>query len=141
MPEEIGFASWQSYWRFRQEVMRQQRYLLSDESKAFLEELARTSKSRLGKIDAGKHFCRAQIAHQDVEHPHAGSIPGPALPNRMTPLPEHRDGGARQSKGHSPPLSRRQSQHGGRGSPAVDRLSGFGLLSKDVATTEDCGLP
>lgn len=62
MSEVKGFASWQSYWRFRQEVTRTRRYLLSDESKAFLDELARTSKSRLGKIDAGKHFRRASKA-------------------------------------------------------------------------------
>ncbi|HYJ53477.1 MAG TPA: RES family NAD+ phosphorylase [Allosphingosinicella sp.] len=99
MADETGFASWQSYWRFRQEVTRRQRYLLSDESKAFLDELARTSKSRLGKIDAGVHFCRAQIAHQDVEHPQAGPIPGPALPKRMTPLPDAATEGRANPKG------------------------------------------
>jgi hypothetical protein len=62
MADVTGFASWQSYWRFRQKVTRHQRYLLSDECRAFLEELARTSKSRLGKIEAGKNFCRSQIA-------------------------------------------------------------------------------
>jgi hypothetical protein len=99
MADGTGFASWQSYWRFRQEVMRRQRYLLSDESKIFLEELARTSKSRRGKIDAGHHFCRAQIAHCDVEHPHAGSIPGPALPERMVPLPDAATEGRANPKG------------------------------------------
>lgn len=99
MADETGFASWQSYWRFRQEVTRRQRYLLSDESKTFLDELARTSKSRLGKIDAGKNFCRAQIAHQDVDHPRAGSVPGPALPKRMIPLPDAATEGRANPKG------------------------------------------
>lgn len=99
MAKEVGFASWQSYWRFRQEVMRHQRYMLSNESRSFLDELARTSKGRLGKIDAGKHFCRAQIAHHDVEHPHAGSLPGPALPHRMTPLPDAATEGRANPKG------------------------------------------
>lgn len=99
MSDPTGFASWQSYWRFRQEVTRRQRYLLSNESKAFLEELARTSKSRLGKIDAGKHFCRAQIAHQDVEHPHAGLLPEPAPPSRMVPLVDAASEGRANPKG------------------------------------------
>lgn len=46
MSEVNGFASWQSYWRFRQEVTRTRRYLLSDESKAFLDELASTVRRR-----------------------------------------------------------------------------------------------
>lgn len=99
MADEAGFASWQSYWRFRQEVTRTRRYLLSDESKAFLDELASTSTSRVGKIDAGKNFCRAQIAHQDVAHPDVGSVPGPALPHRMVPLSDAATEGRANPKG------------------------------------------
>lgn len=99
MPGVNGFASWQSYWRFSQEVTRARRYLLSDESKAFLDELARTSNSRLGKLDSGRNFCRAQIAHQDVAHPHVGSVPGPALPHRMVPLADAATEGRANPKG------------------------------------------
>ena len=60
----------------------------SAESRAFLDELARTSASRTGRIPAGKHFCRAQVAHAEREDRHAGPIPGPALPDRMMPRPD-----------------------------------------------------
>ncbi len=99
MADDPGFASWQSYWRFRQEVTRERRYLLSDESRAFLDEVARTSATRLGKIDAGRDFCRAALAHHDEEHPHAGSIPAPALPQRMVPLPDAATEGRANPKG------------------------------------------
>jgi RES domain-containing protein len=99
MTEESGFASWQSYWRFRQEVMRERRYQLSEESLVFLDEVARTSATRLGTIEAGKDFVRAQLAHHDEEHPHAGSIPAPALPHRMVPLPDAATEGRANPKG------------------------------------------
>ncbi|HET9637668.1 MAG TPA: RES family NAD+ phosphorylase [Allosphingosinicella sp.] len=53
-----------------------------------LDELARTSASRAGRIPAGKHFCRAQVAHAEREDRHVGPIPGPALPERMMPRPD-----------------------------------------------------
>jgi hypothetical protein len=86
LTDDPAFASWRSYWDFRREVTSQRRFLLSDESNAFLAELARTSVKRGRQLDAGKTFFRAQVAHHDREDRHAGTISGAALPERMMPL-------------------------------------------------------
>lgn len=99
MPEPAGFASWRSYWDFSREVARRRRFFLSEESKAFLAELARTSRSRLGKIDAGKLFCRAQIAHRETDDPDLDPGPLPALPKRMIPRPDAAYEGRANAKG------------------------------------------
>jgi RES domain-containing protein len=97
--EAPSFVSWHSYWDFRREVTSRRRYLPSDESRAFLAELTRTSASRGGRIPAGHTMCRAQVAHEDREHRHAGRIPGPALPKRMMPRPDAASDGRANPEG------------------------------------------
>jgi hypothetical protein len=87
MTGKPSFSSWMSYWHFRREIMSRSRYLPSPPSQAFLDELVRTSVKRLRSLPAGKHFCRAQVAHAERDDPDAGSIPRPALPSRMMPRP------------------------------------------------------
>lgn len=82
--ETPSFASWRSYWDFRREVSSHRRFTLFDESQAFLAALARTSVGSGQRIAAGTMLCRAQVAHQDRENSHAGTIPGAALPKRMS---------------------------------------------------------
>lgn len=84
----MTFASWRSFWNFSHEVRSSRRYMASPESQAFLDELARTSTSRAGRIPAGTHFCRAQVAHSNRDDRHAGPMPEPALPQRMMPRPD-----------------------------------------------------
>lgn len=99
MDETKEFASWRSYWHFRREVASRRRYLLSDESKAFLAELARTAATRARRLPAGSIFCRAQVAHQDREDPVAGPLPGPAPLDRMMPRPDAASDGRANPEG------------------------------------------
>ncbi|RYY26130.1 MAG: RES domain-containing protein [Sphingomonadales bacterium] len=99
MDEPNAFASWRSYWHFRREVASRRRYLLSDESKAFLAELARTAASRARRLPEGRQFCRAQVAHKDREDPDAGPLPGPAPLDRMMPRPDAASDGRANPEG------------------------------------------
>lgn len=94
-----GFASWRSYWDFRREVRSRRRFMPSPASRAFLDELARTSKSRARRITAGSHFCRAQVAHEDFEDTYAGTIARPADPERMMPRPDAASDGRANPEG------------------------------------------
>ncbi|HEV7661640.1 MAG TPA: hypothetical protein VGO55_17505 [Allosphingosinicella sp.] len=99
MADATGFASWKSYWDFRREVARHRRFFLSEESRAFLAELARTAKARLGKIEAGKLFFRAQIAHRESDDPDLDPEPWPAPPKRMIPRSDGAHEGRANAKG------------------------------------------
>jgi hypothetical protein len=81
----LSFASWRSYWNFAREVSHRRRYHLSAESRAFLDELLRTSEKRQSRLPAGHHLCRAQVAHGEFDDPDAGSVIRPAPPERMVP--------------------------------------------------------
>lgn len=94
------FASWRSYWDFRREVAREWRYSWSDTSRAFLTTLVSESYSRVAVINKGAHFYRAQVAHHDAYEPDIeGTVPGPALPERMRPLRGKASDGRANPKG------------------------------------------
>lgn len=99
MTEEPGFASWRSYWDFAREVSHQRRYLLSPPSRAFLDELIRTSAKRQSRLPAGHRLCRAQVAHAEYDDPDAGPLPRPAPPKRMVPLPYSASDGRANPRG------------------------------------------
>lgn len=99
MSEEPAFASWRSYWDFAREVSHQRRYLLSPASRAFLDELIRTSEKRQSRLPAGQRLCRAQVAHAEYDDPEVGPLPGPALPKRMVPLPYSASDGRANPRG------------------------------------------
>jgi len=87
MKDQPAFASWRSYWDFAREVTHQRRYLISDTSRAFLDELVRTAEKRQSRLPAGHRLCRAQVAHAECDDPYAGPLPRPAEPKRMIPRP------------------------------------------------------
>jgi len=99
MTENPPFASWRSYWTFAREVSHERRYLLSTESRAFLDALLRTSEKRQSKLPAGHRLCRAQVAHAEYDDPHIGPLPRPALPERMVPLPYSASDGRANPRG------------------------------------------
>ncbi|MCP1471904.1 RES domain-containing protein [Sphingobium sp. OAS761] len=99
MREEPAFASWRSYWNFAREVSHQRRYLLSSSSRAFLDELIRTSEKRQSRLPAGHRLCRAQVAHGELDDPDVGPLPRPAPPARMVPLPYSASDGRANPRG------------------------------------------
>ncbi|MDF0545446.1 MULTISPECIES: RES family NAD+ phosphorylase [Sphingobium] len=99
MSDESAFASWRSYWDFAREVSHKHRYLLSPPSRAFLDELIRTSEKRQSRLPAGHRLCRAQVAHGEYDDPDAGPLPRPALPARMVPLPYSASDGRANPRG------------------------------------------
>lgn len=99
MGESHEFTSWRSYRHFRREIASHRRYLLSDESKAFLAELARTAASRARRLPVGSNFCRAQVAHQNREDSEAGPLPDPAPLDRMMPRPDAASDGRANAEG------------------------------------------
>lgn len=99
MTDQTTFASWRSYWDFAREVTHERRYLLSAASRAFLDELVRTSAKRQSKLPAAHRLCRAQVAHSEYDHPDAGLLPRPADPQRMIPLPNAASDGRANPRG------------------------------------------
>jgi RES domain-containing protein len=82
------FPSWRSYWRFAAEVSHRWRYVQSPETADFLKLVARQARDRLVDMAAGQRFYRAQKAAHDWFDQNLGeAVDGPALPERMTPLP------------------------------------------------------
>lgn len=83
-----AFPSWRSYWTFAAEVSHRWRYLQSDETRRFLRLVATQAKDRAVVVDAGRRFHRAQKAvHGWFDQNLGEEVDGPALPERMSPLP------------------------------------------------------
>lgn len=99
----MSFNSWCSYMRFSDEVKRVSRYILSDESKAFLEAIKDTCASRVQHIPANTILWRAQAGceykpyYQDGEL--IGDFPVPYTESRMKPLPNNACEGRANPKG------------------------------------------
>ncbi len=66
----MGFSSWNAYRRFAHEVRSRNRYILSDESKAFLEEVGRGAKEHEHLLTEGSVLLRAQLGQTDQEYDH-----------------------------------------------------------------------
>ena len=94
------FESWRSYWDFRSEVIRDRRYVRSEKAQAFLAVVSATCHELSVDISAGRHFYRAQVAHNDeFETEDGNTLPGPALPSRMNPLRDRAREGRVNPKG------------------------------------------
>lgn len=64
----MGFSSWKAYRRFAHEVRTRNRYILSDESKAFLEEVGRGATEHKHLLAEGSVLWRAQIGYDLDEY-------------------------------------------------------------------------
>ena len=84
------FSSWQSFFRFQQDVTKLNRYILSLDSQDFLNTVLATAENRIEKVPEGTIFWRAQLGntsepyHQDGEY--MDDIPAPFSPERMKPF-------------------------------------------------------
>jgi hypothetical protein len=58
------FESWNSYWQFRFETSRKNRYIRSEKSERFLRAVADTSADRAIEPKKGRIFWRARIARR-----------------------------------------------------------------------------
>lgn len=85
----MGFLSWNAYRRFAHEVRTRNRYILSDESKAFLEEVGRGAKEHEQLLEVGSVLWRAQLGHDWWMHEQdgveMGEIECPYPESRMLP--------------------------------------------------------
>ncbi len=57
----MPFKSWQSYWMYRNAVTNSSRYIFSEETKEFLDEILATCESRQKIINKGTIFWRSQL--------------------------------------------------------------------------------
>ncbi len=94
------FPSWRSYWAFASEVSRRWRYVQSPETVHFLRLVAAQAKDRVTTVQEGRRFHRAQKAvHGWLDENLGEEMDGPALPERMTPLPDSATEGRVNPKG------------------------------------------
>ena len=85
---ESTFPSWRSFWTFAAEVSHRWRYVQSKETRIFLKLVATQAHERAVDMTAGRQFYRAQKAvHGWLDHNLGEEVDGPALPERMRPLP------------------------------------------------------
>jgi hypothetical protein len=95
-----GFKNKDSYAAFRFEVAREWRYVLTPQAREFLNAIASTCKTRLGKVKKGKRLWRAQLGNEWRD---AGLFsPNEAIPlppPRMKPLADRAVEGRVNSKG------------------------------------------
>ncbi len=105
----MSFKSWRSYQTFRNSVNTQQRYILDDESKNFLNSIIDTCTDRERTIQAGATVWRAQKGHswrpyyqtdyETDESIHVDDFPCPFSKDRMKPLVDSAVEGRANSKG------------------------------------------
>jgi len=94
------FDSWRSFWNFRREIACDWRYVRSSAGQKFLSAVAAGTHARSKSIPEGRNFYRAQVAHHDVLDEAVGeAFPGPAMPDRMLPLPDRATEGRVNPKG------------------------------------------
>lgn len=97
---QAEFASWRSYWRFASEVAHHWRYVQSPETVQFLELVASQAKGRVVTVPQGRRFRRAQKAvHGWLDQNLGEELDGPALADRMIPLPDSAAEGRVNPKG------------------------------------------
>ncbi len=95
----MSVKSWQSYWRFSQEVTRGNRYNHSDEVKVFLSNVRETSEARVTPVKPGRVFWRAQLGSDWLEETVGEPIQLPLSPERMKPVPFEASEGRVNPKG------------------------------------------
>jgi len=86
----MPFKSWQSYWRFEQKVLHNQRYIYDDEIIEFLETVSQTMKSRERIIKKDSIVWRSQLGSASrpmfKDDEYVSDEPCPHFPERMVPL-------------------------------------------------------
>ena len=97
----MSFKSWQSYWRFSQEVTRGNRYIYSDAVKDFLSNVLETSRSYEKIVKPEEKFWRAQLGSDWIEEDVDEPIQLPFPPERMKPLQYEASEGRANPKGIS----------------------------------------
>jgi hypothetical protein len=81
------FSSPTAFRMFRQEILRERRYLWSKAAQEFLQGVAATCRRRLTIVPGGKRFWRAQLGHQSYFDNESGErIIKPHPEERMKPL-------------------------------------------------------
>src|SRR5258708_27346750 len=81
------FESWNSYWQFRFETSRKNRYIRSEKSERFLRAVADTCADRAIELKKGRIFWRAQLGHDwQLEEQINDSVPAPHGQARMKPF-------------------------------------------------------
>ncbi len=88
----MSFNSWQSFWNFSEKISHDTRYIYDSETIEFIDEVIKTSESRVKAFLKGRNFCRAQIGSvtqtiYDDENIEIGEKRYPHPPERMFPLP------------------------------------------------------
>ncbi len=87
-----AFSSWLAFQRFAEFVRVERRYILSSDSREFIEAVVSTAPTRVEHLVPAQAFWRAQRGcrftpyHQDGEY--IDDLPSPYLPERMVPLPQ-----------------------------------------------------
>jgi hypothetical protein len=88
-PSPNEFQSWRSFWQFAAEVSHRWRYVQSPETTHFLKLAAAQALDRVAEVPSGRRFYRAQKAvHGWFDDNIGEEMDGPALPERMSPLPD-----------------------------------------------------
>lgn len=95
------FDSWNSYQAFAHSVKRNARYVLDEEARRFIEQVAATCEARRRSLPAGKAFWRAQHGHDwaDIEDGSGYEVPTPLGRARMVPLRDQAREGRINPKG------------------------------------------
>lgn len=102
-PQIPEFASWRSYRKFEERVMRYRRHIWSREISAFLDTVMRTRQDRDEKLQKGTILWRAQLGVEYDLHRHTtGEVteePMGFSGSRMKPVAEHAREGRANSSG------------------------------------------
>jgi RES domain-containing protein len=94
------FESWNSYWQFRFETSRRNRYFRSEKSERFLRAVANTCADRAIELKKGRIFWRAQLGHDwQLEEQINDSVPAPHGQARMKPFADRAREGRVNPKG------------------------------------------
>lgn len=88
-----------NYKQFAEHVMHRSRYVLDDDSRAFVDNVLRLANNKRKAYRAGKVFHRAQIAHTVTAKGASDRALRPADKKRMTPLPDRAKEGRVNPKG------------------------------------------
>ncbi|MDA0100847.1 RES family NAD+ phosphorylase [Vibrio sp. ART SEL2] len=101
--ENMSFKSWRAFLEFSHTVKHKSRYILDDDSKAFLDAVADTCGSRAKVLEKGTVLWRAQNGHDWEEIREGDEVvaekPSAFSPTRMKPLVDSASEGRANSKG------------------------------------------
>ena len=94
-----NFQSAEAFQKFRDEILRDRRYLWSASASQFLEAVAATCRRRLLQIPKGHQFWRAQLGHRLLSDKMGNRVLKPFPEERMRPLSDRAIEGRVNPKG------------------------------------------